>query len=177
MEFTANEGKCVEIQAENETYLRHAIKTKFITTDDDYIEIMKEYVSNIYQDGDIVSISEKIISICQNRIIRREDITIGIWAKFLSKLACQENRGGYGVGMPINMQYAINKAGLLKIILASIAGGFTKIFGIKGVFYAIAGREVSGHEAYFLPHRSPTSFTTVISWCISSRSFPKASFV
>ena len=149
MEFVANEGKNIEIKAGDDTYLRHAIKTKFIKSNDNYIEIMKEYVQDIYQEGDIVSISEKIISICQNRIIRREDIKIGFWAKLLSRFACRKNRGGYGVGMPINMQYAINKVGLLKVIVASIAGGVTKLFGIKGVFYKIVGREVSGLDGFY----------------------------
>lgn len=121
MRFVANEGKNVEIQVQDDFYLRHAIKTKFVSTNDDYLDIIKTYVSGIYQDGDIISISEKIISICQNRIIKREDIKIGLWAKFLSKFACQKNRGGYGVGMAINMQYAINKVGLAKVLVASIA--------------------------------------------------------
>ena len=110
---------------------------------------MKEYVSDIYQEGDIVSISEKIISICQNRIVKREDIKIGFWAKFLSRFACQENRGGYGVGMTINMQYAINKVGLLKVLFASIASGITKLVGIRGVFYKIVGQEVSGLDGFY----------------------------
>ncbi len=149
MEFVANEGKSVEICVGNDIYLRHAIKTKFINTKDNYIDIMKEYVSNFYQEGDIVSISEKIISICQNRIIKREDIKIGKWAKFLSKFACHQNRGGYGVGMTINMQYAIDNVGLLKVIIASFIAGITKIFGIKGVFYKIVGMEVSGLDGFY----------------------------
>lgn len=114
MEFVSNDGKKVEIKVDDNVYLRHAIKTRFITLNDNYIDVIREYVSGIYERGDIISISEKIISICQNRIIRREDIKIGLWAKFLSKFACQKNRGGYGVGMPINMQYAINKVRLSK---------------------------------------------------------------
>ena len=109
MEFVANDEKKVEITVNNNVYLRHAIKTRFINPNDNYIDVIREYVSGIYEKGDIISISEKIISICQNRIIRREDIKIGLCAKLLSKFACQKNRGGYGVGMPINMQYAINK--------------------------------------------------------------------
>ncbi len=114
MEFKANEGKKVEITVGDNIYLRHAIKTRFINPNDNYIDIIREYVSEIYETGDIISISEKIISICQNRIIRRETIKIGIWAKLLSKFANQSNKGGYGVGMPINMQYAINKVRLGK---------------------------------------------------------------
>ena len=149
MEFVANEGKKVEIKVGDEIYLRHAIKTKFVTENDNYIDLIKEYVKDIYEEGDIISISEKIISICQNRIVRREDIKIGFWANFLSKFACRKNRGGYGVGMPINMQYAINKVGLFRVLFASIISGITKIFGIKGAFYKIAGREVSGLDGFY----------------------------
>ena len=42
------------------------------------------------------------------------------------------------------MQFAINEAGLFKVLLASIASAITKLFGIKGVFYKIVGQEVSG---------------------------------
>lgn len=149
MEFVSNHGKKVEIQVGEEIYLRHAVQTKFIRVGDNYIDVMGEYLSNIYEEGDIVSISEKIISICQNRIIKREEIKIGIWAKFLSKFACRKNRGGYGVGMPINMQYAINKVGLVKVIFASVLGGITKLLGIKGVFYKIVGQEVSGLDGFY----------------------------
>lgn len=149
MEFVSNNEKNIEINVGKDIYLRHAIKTRFINTKDNYIDVIKEYVSKVYEKGDIISISEKIISICQNKIINREDIKIGRWAKFLSKFACQKNKGGYGVGMPINMQYAINKVGLAKVIFASVVGGITKIFGIKGIFYKIVGREVSGLDGFY----------------------------
>lgn len=149
MEFVSNEGKNVEISVGKDIYLRHAIKMRFITDKDNYIDVIKEYVSDIYEEGDIISISEKIISICQNKIIKREDIKIGFWAKFLSKFACRKNRGGYGVGMAINMQYAINKVGILRVIFASLVSGITKLIGIKGVFYKIVGRDVSGLDGFY----------------------------
>ena len=149
MEFVANAEKNVEIEVSGDIYLRHAIQTRFITGNDSYIDIMKEYVAGIYQEGDIISISEKIISICQNRTIRREDIKIGRMAKFLSKFAIQAGPEGYGVGVPIKMQYAINKIGLLRIIFASVAGGLFKVFGIKGIFYKIAGPEISGLDGFY----------------------------
>ncbi len=148
MKFVANEGKNVEIKVENEIYLRHAIKTKFVEKGDSYIEIIKKYVKPIYREGDIVSISEKIISLCQNRIIKREDINIGFWAKILSKFASHPD-SGVGVGETIKMQYAINTVGLIKVLFASMASAITKIFGIKGVFYKIVGLEVSGLDGFY----------------------------
>lgn len=148
MEFAANEGKHVEITVGGDVFMRHAIHTRFVTTKDNYIDLMKEYVLGIYQEGDLVSISEKIIALCQNRIVRRENVKIGRWARFLSRFACRNTRAGYGVGEPIKMQYAIDKVGLPRVLLASIVGGLGKLIGVKGLFYRIAGREVSGLDGF-----------------------------
>lgn len=148
MEFHANEGKNVEIEVNGTTYLRHAIKTRFVKQGEDYIELFREYVSPIYEEGDIVSSSEKIISLCQNRVVKREDIKIGFWAKFLSKFASHPDTG-VGVGETIKMQYAINKVGLLKVLWASFASAVTKLFGKRGVFYKIVGQDVSGLDGFY----------------------------
>lgn len=148
MEFYANEGKEVEIEVEGEIYQRHAIRTRFIQAKEDYIRIIEEYVSDIYEKGDILSISEKIISLCQNRIIKREELKVGFWAKFLSRFASHPDTG-IGVGESIKMQYAIQKVGLIKVLLASFLSGITKLFGIKGVFYKIVGQEVSGLDGFY----------------------------
>ena len=100
MELVANEGKNVKIKVENEIYLRHAIKTEFIKRGEDYIKLIEKYVKPIYKEGDILSISEKIISLCQNRVIERKNIKIGWLAKFLSKFASHPS-SGIGVGEAI----------------------------------------------------------------------------
>lgn len=149
MEFFANEGKNVEITVNGTTYMRHAIKTHFVKQGEDYVEIFRKYVSPIYEEGDIVSSSEKIIALCQNRVVRREDLKIGFWAKFLSKFASHLKTAGVGVGETIKMQYAITKAGLPKVLWASFAGGVCKLFGKKGVFYEIVGQDIAGLDGFY----------------------------
>lgn len=118
MNFYANEGKKVEIVVGDHVFLRHAIKTRFIMQGEDYIEVIKEYVSNLYEEGDIISISEKIIALCQSQIVRRSEIKIGFFAKVLSKFASHPKDGtGIGVGETIKMQYAINKVRIVKSIV------------------------------------------------------------
>jgi len=148
MEFFANEGKNVEIEVNGKTYLRHAIKTRFVKQGESYIDVFKEYVSPIYQEGDIVSSSEKIIALCQNRVVKREDVKIGFWARFLSRFA-SKTEAGVGVGETIKMQYAIDTVGLLKVLWASFASAVTKLFGKRGVFYKIVGEEVSGLDGFY----------------------------
>lgn len=47
------------------------------------------------------------------------------------------------------MQYAIDTVGLLKVLWASIASAITKLFGKRGVFYEIVGKEVSGLDGFY----------------------------
>ena len=148
MELGANEGKNLEMQVGDDIYYRYAIKTRFVKQGDSYIDLFKEYISPIYQEGDIVSSSEKIIALCQNRVVKREEIKIGFWAKFLSKFASHPDTG-VGVGETIKMQYAINTVGLLKVLWASFCSAITKLFGKKGVFYEIVGQEVAGLDGFY----------------------------
>lgn len=147
MEFIANEKKNVEIEVDGQVYLRHAIKTHYIKAQENYIDIIEKYVVPIYQKGDIISISEKIIALCQNRIIYKKDLKLGFWAKFLSKFVNQ-TPAGEAVGNPYKMQIAINICGLPKVLYAAICAGIGKIFKKKGVFYDIVGEEVSGLDGF-----------------------------
>ena len=148
LEFVANEGKNVEITVNGKTYMRHAVKTHFVQQGESYIDIFEKYISPIYEEGDIVSSAEKIIALCQGRVVKREDMKIGFFAKFLSKFASHPDTG-VGVGETIKMQYAIDKVGLPRVLWASFAGGVCKVFGKKGVFYEIVGTEVAGLDGFY----------------------------
>ncbi len=148
MELTANNGKELICTFEGENYARHAVKTHFVQIGEDYIEIVKQYVSPIYKEGDFISISERIIALCQKRIVTREELKIGFWAKLLSKFASHPDTG-VGVGETIKMQYAIKKCGLLKVLWAAFASAVTKLFGKRGVFYEIVGPEVAGLDGFY----------------------------
>lgn len=148
MKFKSNEGKKVEIKVGNKTFKRHAIHTHFVQIGESYIDVVDKYVSSIYEEGDIISISEKIVALCQNRIVKRSEIKIGWLAKILSKFASHPD-SGVGVGETIKMQYAIDKVGHLKCLYAAIVSAITKLFGKKGKFYEIVGQEVSGLDGFY----------------------------
>lgn len=147
MDFRCND-KNVEIVVGTKKFKRNAIKTHFVTVGESYLDIIKEYVVPMYQPGDVISVSEKIIALCQNRIVRREEIKISPLAKVLSKFASHPDTG-VGVGETIKMQYAIDKVGSLRVIYAAFASAVTKLFGKKGVFYEIVGEEVSGLDGFY----------------------------
>lgn len=148
MEFKANPGKKIEIEVDGEKYLRNAVETHYVQIGENYVDIVEKYIKTIYEEGDILSISEKIIGLCQRRVVYKKDVKISKLAKFLSKFAMRSD-AGVGVDNPYKMQFAINLCGSFKVIYAAIAGGIGKIFGKKGIFYEIVGPEISGLDGFY----------------------------
>lgn len=153
MSMQANPGKKLEIEIGKKKYLRIPVKTDIIIKDDDIVEIVKKFAMPIHQSGDIVFISEKIVAITQGRAIQIKDIKPSFLAKILSKFV-YKNPCGIGIAIPETMELAIKEAGIWRILLASFFSMITKPFGVRGVFYHIAGRSVAGIDGpvpYALP--------------------------
>ena len=149
MDFVANGSKNVEIETSTGIYLRHAIQTHFVEIGEDYIELVNRYVKPLYEEGDLLSISEKIIALCQKRVVYRKDMKISWLAKFLSRFAIQHNSAGIGVGEVCKMQFAINECGAWKVLWAAICAGFGKLVGKHGIFYDMVGMEVTGLDGFY----------------------------
>jgi len=124
------------------------IKTHFITASDKLDDIISKYVHGEVKGEDIIVISEKIVSIIQNRVVAKKDIKLGFWAKFLSKFA-KKTPAGFSVGNPYKMQVAINLAGLPRILLASFLGGIGKLIFLPGTFYRIAGHNINRIDGFY----------------------------
>lgn len=148
MDFQANEGKSVTIEAGGKTYARHAIATHFVQVGESYIDLMNQYVKPLYHEGDVVSMSEKVIAMCQKRVVTEEDVRPGFWAKLLSRFVHQ-TAAGPGMGLPVKMQFAINVCGLGKVLWAAVCAAFDKLRGKKGTFYVMLGTEVSGLDGFY----------------------------
>jgi hypothetical protein len=135
-------------EADGKLYKRLAVQTHFIGRGEDYIAVIKQYILPVYQAGDMVMLGEKAIAMCQDNTVEKKDVKIGFWAKFLSRFA---SRSKHGVAMdePYKLQLAIDLKGLPRILLASILGGICRIFGKRGVFYDIAGKDIAGIDGFY----------------------------
>lgn len=138
-----------DIEVNGSEYRRLAIQTHFVQRGESYLELIEKYVSPLYEEGDILSMSEKIIAMCQNNVVEKKDVKVGFWAKFLSKFASSNNHG-IAMDEPYKLQLAINLAGLPRILLASFCSAITKLFGIRGVFYKIAGHGIDGIDGFYM---------------------------
>lgn len=148
MQYQANEQKKVVIQVGDRYFARNAIQTHFVKLGENYIDLVRRYVLPHYQEGDILSISEKIIALCQRRVVFKKDMKLSRLAKFLSKFAMHSD-AGIGVDSPWKMQFAIDHCGAPKVIWAAICAGFGKLFGKHGVFYDMVGEEVTGLDGFY----------------------------
>lgn len=143
------------IEVEGVRYERYAVKTHFIERGEDYVEILRRYVLPLYKTGDVVTLGEKVISMCQDNTVKMEDVRLGFWAKFLSKFATS-NHNGIGMDEPYKLQLAINMKGLPLILWAVFCGAVARVFGKRGVFYEIVGQDVAGIDGFY----SHSSFET-----------------
>lgn len=129
-------------------YERYAVHTHFIERGEDYVAVLRQYVAPLYEQGDIVTIGEKVISMCQDNTVEMKDVKVGFWARFLSRFATH-NQNGIGMDEPYKLQLAIDMKGLPRIIWASFCGAVCRLFGKRGVFYQIVGQDVAGIDGFY----------------------------
>ena len=124
-------------------YQRYAIHTPFVQPGEDQAELVRRYVLPLYQPGDCLSFTAKVMGMCTNNVRTLEDTHPGFWAKTLAPFA-GHNSTGIGMHQPYKMQLVIEICGLPRVLLAAFCSAVTKLFGKKGVFYKVCGHEVDG---------------------------------
>ncbi len=136
------------IEVRGAQYQRLAIRTHFMERGESYLGNIERYVKPLAKEGDILSISEKVIAMCQNNCVDKSDVHLGFWAKFLSKFAYRTN-AGIGMNEPYKLQLTINMVGLPKVLYASVCSGLGKLVGKRGLFYKIVGNGVAGIDGFY----------------------------
>lgn len=136
------------VTVDGRVYERYGIKTHFIEVGEDFIELMKKYVSPLIENGDIVSTSEKVISMCQSNVVYMDDIKLSRFAKFMSRFG-EKTDSGIGITEPYKLQFMIDMNGLGRVLYAGILGLFCKLIGRHGIFYKILGEETAGIDGFY----------------------------
>ena len=128
------------------TYLRLPVKTRLITTGDrDIMPLIDEYVTPYLEPGDIIFVSEKVLTITQGRIVDMSDIKPTALARFLARNVGNyygsSGFRGFGHGTALAMQLFIEEAGYARVLLAAAVAAVTRPLGIRGLFYVICGKQ------------------------------------
>lgn len=146
-----NEGRSLHATLGGEVYARHPVRTHLVTVEDDAAAVVARYADPLDVDVRLVAVSERMVAITQGRSYRMVDIHAGWLARQLVRFV---TRPGYGIGLgtPQTMQLAIDEVGAARILLAAAVSGITKLFGVHGLFYRIAGPQAAAIDG-------PTSYT------------------
>ena len=144
-----NPEKPLLVQVDGREYYRCPIHTHQIKVGENLSDLMTQYVKPYFEEGDVVYISEKIVSLCQRDIIPKESVKLSRMAKFLARFASTNDSAGIGVHNVYKMQVAIMLCGKPKVLYAALAAGVGRIFGKRGVFYEITGPQVAGLDGFY----------------------------
>lgn len=136
------------IEVEGRKFERYGIKTHFIEPGEDYGGLMERYVLPFAEEGDIVSVSEKIVSMCQGNIVHMEDVKVHWLTRLMSRFG-KRTDSGIGITEPYKLQLMIDMNGWGKVLWAGMAGLLGKLVGRRGIFYKILGEETAGIDGFY----------------------------
>lgn len=134
-------------------YKRIPIKTHVIMPNESWIEALDKYLVSELESGDVVIIAESIVATMQGRAIKLAEVHPRFLARFLSNFV-KKNPGGIGLRNPEMMEMAIQEAGTLRILKATVLSVLGKLIGKSGIFYEVAGaavRDIDGPDSYTIP--------------------------
>lgn len=135
----------------NQEYERVLIPTHVFRKGEDFVKSIVQLVerSNVqtFKRSNVGSwfivVTEKIVATAQGRAYFIWDIHPSFFARFLSQFVSRVPYG-IGLGSPWTMQLAIQEVGLPRILCATVVSMLTRPFGVRGMFYRIAGRSAAG---------------------------------
>ena len=154
-----NPGRHLIIRRDGGSWARIPLRAELVRNRDDLGDAMgvaleKARASGIaLEPGDVVAMSEKVVAITQGRSFPMDEIRVTPLARLLSRFVSRVPIG-IGLGRPQTMQLALEEAGAPRILFAAACAAVTRPFGVRGVFYRVAGSRVSaidGPTAYTLP--------------------------
>lgn len=148
MRYYTNPDKALTIKVGGQEYIRHAVRTHFVAQGEDYLALIRRYVLPLYRPGDLLAISEKVIALCQGRVVREEDLRPGLLARLLVRFV-RRTPAGPGVGNLYKMQFAIQSCGAARVVWAALRAGADKLRNVHGTFYRLTGREVAGLDGFY----------------------------
>ncbi len=134
------------IDYNGQKYLRIPIKTHIISEKDKINEVIDKYTKPICRANDIITISESVVAMTQGRAIPISKIKPRLLARILWRFV---RKVPYGIGLrnPYSMECAIRECGTLRILIAAAVSAIAKLFGRRGDFYKIAGKQAAMIDA------------------------------
>ena len=129
-------------------YDRFAIQTHFVEVGEDQADLVRRYVTPLYQEGDVLSFGAKVMAMCTRNVKTKDVVHPGFWARKLAPFA-GINTTGVGMHEPYKLQLVIDMCGLPRVLFAAFVSAVTRPFGVHGLFYKICGKGVAGIDGFY----------------------------
>ena len=143
-----NAGKGEFICAGGARWSRRVIPTHFVAVGESVPELIRRYAVPELEPGDILAVSEKVVALCQRRVVYEEELSPGPLARLLARCV-RQTPAGPGMGLPVKMQFAIRQRGRAFIVYAALRAWLDRLRGVPGTFYRLAGPEVRGLDGFY----------------------------
>ena len=119
------------------TNLVDPIKTHILGSLDDPIGVLESYMPPNYLPTDILTIGESPLAVMQGRYIDYRNVK----SNLISRILCKGFHPTSSLATASGMQTLINISGPTRVIISWLIGGILKLFGVKGMFYRLAGEQ------------------------------------
>lgn len=113
------------------------IKTHILGSLDDPIGVLESYIPPNYLPTDILTIGESPLAVMQGRYIDYRNVK----SNLISRILCKGFHPTSSLATASGMQTLINISGPTRVIISWLIGGILKLFGVKGMFYRLAGEQ------------------------------------
>lgn len=130
--------------------------------------LLEEFVRPHFRDGDWVALSEKLVSISQNRVRHVSTVRVSWLARFIRR-GVTKHKNMTAWDNPEKIQVAIEEAGWWRIIPAMAIGAVGKLIGQRGWFWIVAGNRVSEIDGFI-----PEDMYPYTEWCVLPAADPQA---
>jgi hypothetical protein len=146
-ELRANPGRELAREVDGQSFHRYPVRTHFVEVGESYLDLVEKYVLPHYHDGDILSMGEKVIALCQGQVRYMDQVKISRLARLLSRFA-MKNPQGPAMDNVYKMQTAIDLCGWWRVLFAAILSAIGKLFGRHGIFYNFLGNNVRNIDGF-----------------------------
>lgn len=137
-------------QWEGVSYERYAVQTPLLDCGCDIAAAVAECVVPLYQLGDVLAVTEKIISLAEKRVVHRQEIHPGLFARIAGKhMLPHPYDRDERTELPNKLQLMVQEAGLLKTVWAAFVCAVGRVIGRRGDFYRILGHKSSGIDGLY----------------------------
>ncbi|MCR3923034.1 MAG: F420-0--gamma-glutamyl ligase [Firmicutes bacterium] len=147
VELKANPGHELAREVDGQQFYRYPIRTHFVEVGESYFDLVEKYVLPHYQEGDLLSMGEKVIALCQRQVKFKDQMKVSLLAKVLSRFA-MKNPAGPAMDNVYKMQTAIDLCGWWRVLVAAVLSAISKLFGKRGVFYDFLGNNVRNIDGF-----------------------------